>query len=129
MKHLLSNKAELERTFHLGEEKPWGHLDSYKPDVTLRESGHLSFFEVEYYYDQDKIISDIVCAALLGAQRLVLIFGNKKTDWGEGEKRAQATEYLAQSILQIMAKPLTVKALFLPDIDELEEKLKQAEIL
>lgn len=125
----LSGGTELERTYHLGKEMPWGHLDSYKPDVTWLHDNLLSFFEIEYYYDQDKIVRDIVYAALLGAHRLILIFGNKRTDWGDGYKRAQATKHLARILLPMISSPLSVEALFLEDINELKEKLKKADIL
>lgn len=131
LKNLLSNKGkvEIETTFHIGEEKYWGHLDSYKPDVILRENEYLSIFEIETYYEQEKIIRDIVYATLLGAKQLVLIFSDKKTDWGDGKKRAQATEYLGEIIHTKMPESPIVKALYLRTTEELEEKLKKGKIL
>lgn len=129
LKELLSADVELEKLYDLGEQMDWGRLDKYKPDITWRKNNKLSFFEVEYYYNQDKIVRDIVYTCLLNAEQLVLIFSNKKTDWGDGGKRVEATYYLVQRLSYLMSKPLFVKAISVEKPEELEQKMKQERIM
>jgi len=128
LKEMLSTGVEQEKSQNLGEQRSWGRLDKYKPDITWRKNNKLSFFEVEYYYNQDKIVRDIVYACLLNAEQLVFIFSNKKTDWGDGRKRVEATYYLVDRLSHLMSKPLFVKAISIEKAEELEQKLKQERI-
>ena len=125
LKGLLGDSAMLEKKHFLDKS---GLLDNYKPDVTWKIGDKLCLFEVEYYYNQDKIVRDIIYACLLGASQLVFIFSDKKTDWGNGEKRVKATKCIA-SKLRPWTKSLEVEALCVGRPGELREKLRQVKII
>jgi len=129
LKQLLSVGVELEKMHHIGAEQPWGHLDSYKPDVKWRKDSRLYFFEAEYWYEQEKIIADILYAALLGANHLVFIFGNEEYQGWDGRKRAQASEYLFEQLQNKTQNLPIVNCTFVDNIEELEQKLKEIGVL
>jgi len=128
LKKLISEDAELDKTHHLGKKMSWGRLDNYRPDLAWKKNNKLSLFEVEYYYNQDKIVRDIMYARLLDAEQMVFIFSDKRTNWGDGKKRVEATHYLTQMLFRHV-KPLHLKAISIGQPEELEEKLKQLRIL
>jgi len=122
LKRLISKSAVLDKEFDLSERMKWGRLDRYKPDLmSMRDSGFF-FVEVEYYYNQDKIVRDIVYSHLLKARQLLFVFSNKRTEWGDGTKRVKATRCLA-SRLYPMVKPLSVEAISVGRSEELKRRL------
>jgi len=129
LKDLLSGDVESERSYDLSGQMDWGRLDRYKPDITWRKNNELSFFEVEYYFNQDKVVRDIVYAHFLGAKQLVFVFSNKRTEWGNGRKRVEATHCLAEKLLEHLPKPLHIKAISVIESEEIERKLKDAKIM
>jgi hypothetical protein len=129
--NLLPQGARSEKDYHLGKEMKWGHLDSYKPDVACEIGNRRVFFEGEYFYQQDKIIDDIISASIVGIDQLVFIFNDKlelKSGWN-GEKRVRATEYLAEMIGELVSKPISVKAIAIEETKELRQRLEKIGVL
>jgi hypothetical protein len=126
LKNLLLGRVRLEKTYDIGREMKWGHLDNYKPYVTWEKDGHRVLFEVEYWYFQDKIIEDIICGSILGVDKLVFVFSNKvdsESGW-DGRTRVEAAEYLGEIIGQLMSKPLMVRAIIIEKPEDIKQKLE-----
>jgi len=103
--------TELEKPYDFGKEMEWGRLENYRVDASLRIDGRLVIFEVETYFNQDKIIRFIMASSYIGADLLVVIFSNQQDEW-DGKTRAKATEYLAKILNSIMVRPVNVVAIF-----------------
>jgi hypothetical protein len=116
-------KAELEKPYYFGEKMPWGQLESYQVDASLKINGKLCIFEVETYYRQDKIIRFIMFSNYVGADSLIIIFSNQRDVW-DGETRVKATNYLGEIVNSLLNKPVKVTALFANSASELKPKLK-----
>lgn len=116
-------RAELEKPYNFGEKMQWGQLESYRVDASLKINGKLCIFEVETYYQQEKIIRFIMFSSYVGADFLVIIFSNQKDVW-DGETRVKATNYLGEIVNSLLNKPVKVITLFANSASELEPKLR-----
>lgn len=115
-------KAELEKSYDFGQKMEWGHLENYRVDASVKTKEQLVIFEVETYYNQEKIMRFIVFSSYVGADSLVLIFSDQSDVW-DGKTRVKATEHLGEILNPLLTHPVKVIAFYANSASELEPKL------